>query len=484
MQIARETLWQFFGIVLLTIFAALVALPPQLRIQFSALGVDVDETIQRPALLPGELRRGLDIQGGLQVVLATDMRDIPEADRLSALRSVQEVIRRRVDAYGISEPTVQTARAGEAYRIIVELPGLDDPRQALQLIGSTAQLEFRLQDPTALEPASAAASASDAAVVEPSSESAAASAAATLDSIGTTQFTESFQPTGLTGRQLKRATVQFQQQTNEPVVALEFDNEGRQRFAEITENNVNGVLGVFLDGAPVMLPQITTPILNGQAQISGGFTPEQAEQLAIQLNAGALPVPVEILEQRTVGASLGEEAVQQSVRAGLVGLLLVIIFMIGNYGFKGVISAVALGVYAVLTVASYKLMGVVLTVPGIAGLLLTIGMAVDANILIFERMKEERRAGRGFAQAMELGFGRAWDSIKDANLATICTALVLINPLNFSFLNTSGVVRGFGITLLIGVLISLFTGVVTTRILMRIFLAAPRDDSEAKGAGS
>ncbi len=459
--------------MLLTVAAALIALPPELPIRFSVQNYEIDTTIQRPGFLPGELRRGLDIQGGLQVVLATDMDKIAEEDRISALRSVQEVIRRRVDAYGISEPAIQTARAGDEYRIIVELPGLSDPRQALQLIGSTAQLEFRLQDPTALQQAtqSVSPSAEEADTLEDATTAAAPTQLTTID------FIESFQTTGLGGDQLKRATVQFQQQTNEPVVALEFDDEGAERFADITENNVGGVLGVFLDGAPLMLPEISTPILNGQAVISGGFTPEEAEQLSIQLNAGALPVPVEVLEQRTVGASLGEAAVRQSVQAGLVGLVLVIIFMIANYGFKGVISAIALGVYAILTLAIYKLMGVVLTVPSIAGLLLTIGMAVDANILIYERMKEELRAGRGFQQAMELGFGRAWDSIKDANLATICTALVLINPLNFSFLNTSGVVRGFGITLLIGVLISLFTGVVTTRILMRLFLAPKKERS-------
>jgi protein-export membrane protein SecD len=183
-----------------------------------------------------------------------------------------------------------------------------------------------------------------------------------------------------------------------------------------------------------------------------------------------LPVPIEVIEQRTIGASLGRASVAASVRAGVIGIGLVMLFMILYYGMKGFLSSLALLVYAILTVAVYKVIGITVTLPGIAGLLLSIGMAVDANILIFERMKEELRLGKPFDRSLELGFGRAWDSIKDANLATIVTALVLVNPLDFSFLNTSGLVRGFGLTLLIGVLISLFTGVVVTRTLLRLFL--------------
>jgi len=221
------------------------------------------------------------------------------------------------------------------------------------------------------------------------------------------------------------------------------------------------------------MPRINTPILDGRAVMTGGFDIEEAKQTAIQLNAGALPVPIEIIEQRQLGASIGQEAVEKSIEAGLIGIGLVMAFMIMLYGWNGLIADLALMIYGILTIAIYKVMGVTLTLPGIAGMLLTIGMAVDANILIFERMKEELRLGKVWKRAMELGFGRAWDSIKDANIATIMTALVLINPLDFNFLNTSGMVRGFGITLLIGVLISLFTGVVVTRTFMRLFLRDP-----------
>jgi preprotein translocase subunit SecD len=279
-----------------------------------------------------------------------------------------------------------------------------------------------------------------------------------------------FKPTELDGSKLKRAAVQFDQKTGEPVISIEFNEAGTKLFSDITKDNLGKMLGIYLDGSPVALPRIQAIIPNGMAQISGGFTVEEAKQLAIQLNAGALPVPISIIEQRTIGASLGKQSVRDSVQAGLIGIGLVMLFMVLIYGFKGFLASLALLVYAVLTVALYKVMGITLTLPGIAGMLLSIGMAVDANILIFERMKEELRLGKPFSRAMELGFGRAWDSIKDANLATIMTALILINPLDFSFLNTSGLVRGFGVTLLTGVLISLFTGVVVTRTLMRVFL--------------
>lgn len=384
------------------------------------------------------LKKGLDIQGGMQVVLQADISQIPELDRKEALDSAREVIIRRVDLYGIAEPNVQTSIQGQAYRLLVELPGVTDPQQALDLVGTTAQLDFQLLKQTQV--------ASDSAVPETVLE-----------------------PTGLTGKQLKKTSVQFDPQTGEPTVSLAFNEEGTKLFAEITQNNIGANLGIFIDQGLVMAPTIQVPILTGEAVITGGFTVETAKQLSIQLNAGALPVPITVLEQRTIGASLGEKSVLLSVRAGIIGLLAVCLFMIVFYGIKGIFSAITLLMYAILTAAVYKLVGVTLTLPGIAGLLLSIGMAVDANILVFERMKEELRGGRDPDRALELGFGRAWDSIKDANVATIVTSLILINPLSFGFLNTSGLVRGFGITLLFGVLISLFTGVFVSRVLLRLF---------------
>jgi preprotein translocase subunit SecD len=441
-------------IIFLSLFSLYIALPQKLSLNFSIASWSINTEIKIPKIalnlgsktynsdLP--LKQGLDLQGGMQVILQANMADIPEEDREDALVSAQEIIRRRVDLYGVSEPVIQTSKAGEEYRLIIELPGVRDPQEALNLVGTTAELDFRLETiidlPEELE-------ASDSAFLN----------------------NTTFVPTELTGKELKKALPQFDPQTGEPVIALQFNERGTEIFADLTTNNVGKRLGIFIDGIPVVAPVVSTAIIDGQAVMTGAFTVEEAKQLAIQLNAGALPVPIQVLEQRTIGANLGEESVQQSIFAGLVGLGLVIIFMILNYGWHGSIAALALVIYSLLTIALYKILGVVLTLPGIAGLLLSIGMAVDANILIFERFKEEFRAGHSYPNALELGFGRAWESIKDANLATIITALVLINPFNFEFLNRSGLVRGFGITLLLGVLLSLFTGVVVSRTLLRVF---------------
>jgi preprotein translocase subunit SecD len=435
----------------LTVAAVFIALPRQFEINLGVGKYRWQQSVTVPPLdfyffgrhLYSEfpLKRGLDIQGGMQVLLEADMAQIPEVDRADALESAREVMSRRVDLFGISEPLIQTSKTGNNYRLIVELPGVSQPDEALQLLGRTAQLEFKIQSSP--------------------------SAAATNSAVA---FLNQFTGTGLTGQQLRKAAVQFDQTSGQPAIGLQFDDEGKQKFAQLTTENTGKQMAIFVDGFPVTIPTINEPILDGQAMISGAFTLEEAKQLVIQLNAGALPVPITVLEQRNIGASLGESSVNQSVKAGLVGLGVVALFMILIYGFRGFVATLALMIYAALTIAVYKLMGVTLTLPGIAGLLLSIGMAVDANILIFERMKEELRAGEPWERAMELGFGRAWDSIKDANLTTILASLVLINPLDFNFLNTSGLVRGFGVTLLIGVLISLFTGVVVSRTLLRVLL--------------
>lgn len=275
--------------------------------------------------------------------------------------------------------------------------------------------------------------------------------------------------TDLTGKDLKKSQVDFDNQTGQPVVSLEFSGEGAKKFAEITKRNVGRMVAIYLDGIPISAPRVEEPILEGKAIIRGNFDLNQAKNLSIQLNAGALPVPVKIIEQKNIGATLGQESVQESLRAGLVGLILVAFFMASYYGKLGILANIALIIYGLITLALYKLIPVTLTLPGLAGFLLTIGMAVDSNILIFERMKEEIRSGKPLKMAMELGFGRAWDSIRDANVCTLITGFILFNPLNWSFLNVSGMVRGFAFTLIIGTILSLFTGIVVSRTLIRIF---------------
>jgi len=385
------------------------------------------------------LKTGLDLLGGTHLTLSADMSQIEDKDKADALDSVKQIISRRVDLYGVSEPVIQTAAGSGGYRLIVELPGIKDINQAINLIGQTAQLDFR-EDQTATS--------------------------------GATSF--SFQPTGLTGKDLKKATVSFGQSgktSGQAVVELEFTAEGGKKFGEITSRNVGRPLAIFLDDQPLTTPVVNEPILDGKAVISGSFTAQTASQLAIQLNAGALPVSVKVIEQKNVSATLGADSVTKSIKAGAIGLAAVVLFMIALYRINGLLADFALVIYGLITLAIYKLLPVTLTLPGIAGFILTIGMAVDSNILIFERLREELKAGRPYPVALELAFGRAWDSIKDANLATIITSLVLLNPFNFTWLNTSGLVRGFALTLFIGVLVSLFTGIIVTRTFMRLFLS-------------
>src|SRR3989344_1696512 len=390
------------------------------------------------------LKMGLDLQGGTHLVLETDMGQIAEGDRADALNSVKEIISRRVDLYGVAEPVIQTAQGGGSNRLIVELPGIQNVDQAVQLIGQTAQLDFRQ----------------------------------VVDTGEASPSALTFISTDLTGKDLKKAEVTFTQsgsQASQPVVNLEFTVDGAQKFAVITQNNVGKPLAIFLDDQPVTMPVVNEPILDGRAVISGNFDADSATKLAIQLNAGALPVPVKILSQQNISATLGTDSVHQSVRAGLAGLAMVSVFMMIIYRLPGVIAVVGLLIYGLITVALYRLIPVTLTLPGIAGLILSVGMAVDSNILIFERLKEEVKAGRPLALALELAFGRAWDAIKDANMTTIAVSFILINPLNWQWLNSSGLVRGFALTLLLGVLISLFTGIFVTRTLMRQFLKGRHD---------
>jgi preprotein translocase subunit SecD len=392
------------------------------------------------------IRRGLDLQGGAHLVLETAMEAIAPEDREQALESAKNIISRRIDLYGVTEPVIQTAKTEDKSRIIVELPGVKNINEAIDLIGKTAQLDFR----------------------ELAEEKKASPSADSGQSPSATQIFD-FLPTDLTGKDLKKAQVQFDQRSGEPIVSLQFNTEGADKFAAITQRNVGYPVAIFLDGLPLTLPRVNEPILNGQAMISGQFDLKEAKNLAIQLNAGALPVPIKIVEQKTIGATLGDDSVKKSIIAGLAGLVLVVLFMFVSYGFLGFLADIGLLIYGLLTLALYKLIPVTLTLPGIAGFLLSVGMAVDANILIFERMKEEKWLGKPLPVAMELGFGRAWDSIKDANICTLITCFILFNPFNWGFLNTSGMVRGFALTLSLGIGISLFTGIVVTRTLIRVF---------------
>lgn len=440
----------FFLILILSAVLVLIDLPENYHIQSTIAGKKIDFTVNPPRINVNigsfhvqksfRTHLGLDLSGGTHIVLDADMHEVPLAQRSDALEGVRQVIDRRVNFFGVSEPVVQTARSGDAYRIIVELPGVSDVASAVRAIGQTAKLEFReFTDPQA---------ATGAALVFPSL-------------INTKSI-------NVTGKDLKSANVDFSSQDGQPQVALEFKVEGAEKFASATARLVEKRLAIFLDDEPLTWPRVNTPITDGRAVITGGFTVESARTLSFQLSAGALPVPVKVVETRTVGASLGAASVAKSVKAGLIGLTVVAIFMIAQYGKLGLLANMALIVYGLLTFALFRLIPVTLTLPGIAGFILSIGMAVDSNILIFERYKEERRRGKPMGIAMEQAFGKAWDSIRDANITTILTAIILYNPGNWQFLPSSGMVRGFALTLFIGVIVGLFTGIVVTRTFVRV----------------
>lgn len=438
--------WQLFSIYIVTVLAIILSIPENIPLNFHLGSVNINRVTKSARIIipflyidkPIMTRLGLDLKGGTQLVLEADMSQVAQQSRTNALESVHEVVERRVNFFGISEPNVQTSQTGENYRVIVELPGISDINEALNTLGATARLEFR----------------------EFKEESTSSAYFAAI---------ENTNPVNITGADLKKAEVAFDSTTGEPIVSFELTEDGGKKFAEVSTRLVDKRLAIFLDDFPLSAPYVKNPITDGRGIISGGFDAASAKKLALQLSAGALPTPIKVIEQKNIGATLGQESITKSVRAGLIGLTLVALFMLLRYGKMGFIADIALIIYGLWSYALFRLIPVTLTLPGIAGFILSIGMAVDSNILIFERMKEELRKGKPWFVSMELGFGRAWDSIRDANFTTIMTGLILYNPLNWNFLPLSGMVRGFALTLLIGVAVSLFTGIIVTRNFMRMW---------------
>lgn len=375
---------------------------------------------------------GLDLQGGTQLVYELDIPQNSEIASEDATEGVRRVIENRINQLGVSEPIIQASRVGEIDSVIVELPGIQDINEAKSLIGTTAKLEFW----------------------RPIEEGETAPNPVLPD----------FTPSDLTGADLKRASVTFPQQgqgaATTPQVQMELSDSGREKFKGLTEKYLGQQIAIVLDGIPISAPTVQSVIPDGIAVITGQFTLEEAKALSIQLNAGALPVPVRLVEQRTIGATLGVESVQASLLAGLIGFILVGVFMIAYYRFLGVLATLALAIYALLTLALFELIPITLSLAGIAGFILSIGMAVDANILIFERMREELQAGKPRNLAIEEGFRRAWSSIFDSNASSLITAAIL-------YYTTTGLVRGFALTLAIGVLVSMFTAITVTRTFLR-----------------
>lgn len=431
MRNKRLTLW---FIAIITVVAIIIDLPKSFPVHLNPIDISLGPLVVKKDF---DTRFGLDLSGGTHLVLETDMKEIEANDRNNAYDAALNIIERRINYYGLTEPIVQQSKVGDSYRIIVELPGVDDPNAAIDLIGKTAQLDFREQGTSTIS----AKTASEAAIME----------------------ILSMKKTALTGKNLKKAEVSFGGSIGSPQVSLEFDNEGAKLFESITSRNVGKPLGIFLDDQILSYPPpiVQATISGGMAVISGSFSTDYAKSLAISLNAGALPVPIKVIEQRNIGATLGQQSIEKSILAGGIGLLIVAVFMVVNYGVLGLIADAALIIYALLVFAIFKTIPVTLTLAGIAGFILSIGMAVDANILIFERMREEIRWGKDRITAIKLGFDRAFPSIRDSNVSSLITCGIL-------YWFGTGIVRGFAITLGLGILVSLFSAITITRTFLRL----------------
>ncbi len=410
---------------------------------------------------------GLDIQGGTELTYQADTSKIAAGDIRANMDALRDVIERRVNLFGVSEPVVQTeevnAFSGKPVeRLIVELPGVTDIKKATDLIGQTPLLEFKTERPDGAEKTAIQAAYTKAqdALKKPGITEEEKQQIVTSDPI--LQEDPLYIPTKLTGAYLKKATLEFDSRTNEPKILLTFTDEGRAMFASITKDNVGKIVAIYLDGSPISTPVVREAILDGNAEISGSFDVASARELVGRFNSGALPVPIALLSTQTVGATLGEKALHSGVRAGLLGIIIVSIFLVIWYRLPGVVAVVALAIYIALMLTVFKLIPVTLTAAGIAGFILSIGMAVDANILIFERMKEELKKGKDIADAMHDGFARAWLSIRDSNISSMISAVIL-------FWFGTSLVKGFALTLGLGVLISMFSAITVTRTFLYSF---------------
>lgn len=392
---------------------------------------DSGHLFQNNSFIPDIVKKGftlgLDLRGGVHLLYKADTSKV-QGDAADAMASLRDAIERRVNLYGVSEPIVRVEGKGNDQRLAVELAGVRDIKDAIHLIGETPILEFR-EIPGAL----------------PKTEEEAQKI--------------QFVPSGLDGKFLKRASVAFDPTSGRPLISIEFNDKGTALFAEVSRRNVGKPLAIFLDGVALSQPVVQEEITGGKAQITGRFNLQQAKELARYLNAGALPVPIALISQETIEATLGSVYLHKSMIAGLYGFSAVIVFMLSWYRLPGLLAVTALLVYTALTLAIFKFIPVTLTTAGVAGFILSLGMAVDANILVFERMKEELKKGKGLYDAATEGFIRAWSSIRDSNFSSLITSIILY------WFGTS-IVKGFALTLSIGILVSMFTALTVTRNLL------------------
>ena len=388
-------------------------------------------------------RLGLDLSGGSHLIYKADISGVPGGEIADSMDALRDVIERRVNLFGVSEPIVQVQGggfiSGGEHQLIVDLPGITDVEKATEMIGQTPLLEFKIERPK-----------DQPITIKPDPDG-----KIDPDVLQAQQFAE----TELTGRYLQKATLEFDQNPREPMVSLQFDDTGTKLFAEITKNNIGKMVAIYLDSSPISTPVVREEIPKGQAVISGSFTPTEAKLLVGRLNSGALPVPITLVSKQTIGATLGESAVAAGVKAGVIGFLLVALFLILWYRLPGLVAVLALSFYTAVLLAIFKLLPVTLSAAGIGGFIISLGMAVDANVLIFERMKEEIRNGHSIHDGIHAGFKRAWTSVRDSNTSSIITSIILF------WLGTP-LIKGFALTFGLGVLVSMFTAITVSRIFL------------------
>lgn len=440
------------SIIVLAVLAGVFDAPTYLNQGISYLNQRFH--LRLPQFWERPFQLGLDLQGGIHLLYEADLSQVEEKDKSSGMQGLRDVIERRVNLFGVAEPIVQVQEKGGQHRLIVELAGITDPAQAIKMIGETPFLEFKEQRPE-----------EESQRIIDKQKEIKESQDKELEEIQNWQLALEdpyFVPTSLTGKYLKEAELGFDQTTYKPLIFIQFDDEGAELFKELTGENVGKPLAIYIDGVVISAPMVQEPIAGGRAQITGDFTVKAAKELVRNLNAGALPVPIKLISQQSVGPTLGAISLQKSLWAGIVGFVLVVLFMIIFYRLGGLLASLALGIYLILVLALFKLIPVTLTLAGIGGFVLSVGMAIDANILIFSRMQEEFAEGKSFSIVLVQGFRRAWPSIRDGNLTTLIVALIL-----FGF--GTSFIKGFALTLSLGIIVSMFSAMIITRSFLTVF---------------
>ncbi len=448
----RNTYIILMLVIVLAVFAGLFAYPNYFNTGVDNLNKNLH--LKAPHFPARPFQLGLDLKGGTHLLYEADLAKVAGGDRSSSMQGLRDVIERRINMFGVKEPVVQVQEKGDTYRLVVELAGVNDPAQAIKMIGETPFLEFKEQRPQA-----------ETDQILAKQKEVKEKGEANYQEVENWQIAFEdpyFISTQLTGQYLKRADVGSDSTTYKPLIQLQFNDEGAKMFEELTAKNVGKPIAIYIDNVMLSSPNVQEKISGGAAQITGNFTPSEAKELVRSLNAGALPVPIELVSQETIGPSLGAVSLQKSLQAGLIGFLAIIVFMIAFYRLPGVLASLALGIYVALVLALFKLIPITLTLAGIGGFILSIGMAVDANVLIFARLREELALGKSFTLSVSEGFRRAWPSIRDGNLTTLIVAIIL-----FSF--GSSFVKGFAMALSVGILLSMFSAITITRTFLKTF---------------